>query len=60
MEQSKADSKRVFKRRRVDATERAAAAKQERDENRMETLTSVEEKPYGRMVSFYESEKLHY
>jgi hypothetical protein len=57
MEQSKADSKRVSKQRRVDATERAAAARQERDENRKETLTSVEEKPYGRMVSFYESEK---
>jgi len=57
MQQSQAESKRVFKRRRIDATERAAAAKQERDENRMETLTSVEERPYGRMVSFYDSEK---
>jgi len=57
MEKSQAESKRVFKRRRVDAAERAANAKKERDESRLETITSVEEKPYSRMVSLYESEK---
>jgi hypothetical protein len=29
----------------------------ERDMSRAETLASVEEKPYTRMVSYYESEK---
>ncbi len=48
MQQSQAESKRVFKWRRVDATERAATAKLDRDENWMETLLSVEEKPHGR------------
>jgi hypothetical protein len=33
MQQSQAESKRVFRRRRVDATKRAAATIQERDEN---------------------------
>jgi hypothetical protein len=29
----------------------------ERDEQRRETISAIEENPYSRMVSFYESEK---
>ena len=39
------------------AIPRATIAKKERDERRIETILTVEEKPYSRMVSFYESEK---
>ena len=56
-QQSQAESKRVYKRKRVDAVQRAVIAKKERDEHRMETILTVEEKPYSRMISFYESEK---
>ena len=56
-QQSQAESKRVYKRKRVDAVQRAVIAKKERDEHRMETILTVEENPYSRMISFYESEK---
>ncbi len=36
---------------------KAAQAKIERDNSHIETLVEVEEKPYSRLVSFYESEK---
>jgi hypothetical protein len=39
---------------------RAANAKKERDESRMETITLVEEKPYGRMVLFMRVKKKAY
>ena len=55
--ESKTISKREFKKQRVDAVARGAQAKVERDMSRVETLASVEEKPYARMVSYYESEK---
>jgi hypothetical protein len=54
---SLAASKRAYKRKRVDAVERAVLAKMERDEQRRETISGVEEKLYSRMVSFYESKK---
>jgi hypothetical protein len=54
---SLAASKRAYKRKRVDDVERAVLAKMERDEQRRETISAVEGKPYSRMVSFYESEK---
>jgi hypothetical protein len=47
----------VYKRKRVDTAEKAATAKKERDENRIETIMAVEEKPYIKMVSFYGNEK---
>ena len=55
--QSQAESKRVYKRKRVDAAEKAATAKKERDKNRIETIMAVEGKPYIKMVSFYDNEK---
>ena len=55
--ESKTISKREFKKQRVDAVARGAQAKVERDMSRVDTLASVEEKPYARMVSYYESEK---
>ncbi len=54
---SQVSSKRVFKKPRLDAVERAAQAKNERDNSRIVTLTEVEQQPYTRLVSFYESEK---
>jgi hypothetical protein len=48
---------RACKKPRIDALERAAHAKSERDNSRFETLSEVEQKPYRRLVSFYESEK---
>jgi soluble lytic murein transglycosylase-like protein len=47
----------VYKRKRVDAAEKAATAKKERDKNRIETIMAVEGKPYIKMVSFYDNEK---
>jgi hypothetical protein len=55
--QSQAESKRVYKQKRVDAAKKAATAKKERDENRKETIMAVEGKPYIKMVSFYDNEK---
>ncbi len=55
--ESKDESKRLFKKQRVDATARAAQAKVERDTSRVETLASVEERPYTKLVSYYECEK---
>jgi len=55
--QSQTESKRVYKRKRVDAAEKAATAKKERDENCIETIMAVEGKPYIKMVSFYDNEK---
>lgn len=54
---SQLSSKRQFKKPRIDAAERAAQAKNERDTKRFETLAEVEQQPYTRLVSFYESEK---
>jgi hypothetical protein len=56
-QESQAKSKRVYKRKRVDAVKRAVIAKKERDEHQMETILAVGEKPYSRMISFSESKK---
>jgi hypothetical protein len=58
--ESKVKSKREFKKQRVDTFARGAQAKVERDISQIETLTSVEENPYARMVSYYESEKANF
>ena len=55
--ESQLSSKRVYKKARTGSIERAAQAKIERDNSRIETLVEVEEKPYSRLVSFYENEK---
>ncbi len=55
--ESQLHSKRAYQKARTGSTERAAQAKIERDNSRIETLVKVEEKPYSRLVSFYESEK---
>jgi len=55
--ESQLHSKRAFKKPRIDAFQRAGQAKIERDSSRIETLAEVEQKPYSRLVSFYESEK---
>jgi len=47
----------VYKQKQVDAAEKAVTAKKERDENHIETIMAVEEKPYIKMVSFYGNEK---
>jgi hypothetical protein len=57
MKESQLGSKRAFKKARIDAFQRAGQAKIERDNSRLETLAEVEQKPYSRIVSFYESEK---
>jgi hypothetical protein len=41
----------------VDSVARGAEAKLERDSSRIETLATIEEKPYSRIISFYENEK---
>ena len=51
------ESKREFKKRRVDGIARGLQAKVERDQSRLETLSVVEEKPYARIISFYENER---
>jgi hypothetical protein len=53
----KLESKREFKKRRVDGIARGLQAKVERDHSRLETLSAVEEKPYARIISFYENER---
>jgi hypothetical protein len=53
----KLGSRREFKKRRVDSIARGAEAKLERDSSRIETLATIEEKPYSRIISFYENEK---
>jgi len=53
----KLETKREFKKRRVDSFARGVQAKLERDSSRIETLAAVEEKPYSRIISFYENEK---
>ncbi len=50
-------SKRAFKKARTGSLEQAVQAKIEHDNSRIETLVGVEQKPYSRLVSFYESEK---
>ena len=47
----------MYKQKQVDAAEKAVTAKKERDENHIETIMAVEEKPYIKMVSFYDNEK---
>jgi hypothetical protein len=53
----KLGSRREFKKRRVDSIARGAETKLERDSSRIETLATIEEKPYSRIISFYENEK---
>ncbi len=53
----KLESKREFKKRRVDGVARGLQAKIERDHSRLETLSAVEEKPYARIISFYENKR---
>jgi hypothetical protein len=53
----KLESKREFKKRRVDGIARGLQAKVERDHSRLETLSAVEEKPYARIISFYENKR---
>ena len=53
----KLESKREFKKRRVDGIARGLQAKVERDHSRLETLSVMEEKPYARIISFYENER---
>jgi hypothetical protein len=55
--ESKKESMRVFKKARTGSIKRAAQAKIERDNSRIETLVEVERKPHSKIVSFYESEK---
>ena len=53
----KLESKREFKKRRVDSFARGVQAKLERDSSQIKTLAAIEEKPYSRIISFYENEK---
>jgi hypothetical protein len=55
--ESQLDAKRVFKKARVDSSERVAQAKQERDISRIDKLVEVEAKPFRKIISFYENEK---
>jgi hypothetical protein len=55
--ESQLSSKRAYKKARTGSVERAAQTKIERDNSRIETLVEVEQKPYSRLVSFYESKK---
>jgi hypothetical protein len=41
----------------VDSFTRGVQAKLERDSSRIEALATVKEKPYSRIISFYENEK---
>ena len=54
----KIDSKREFKVRKADAISRGVEAKAERDEKRMTTLVSVEQKQHQKHLTFHEKEKL--
>jgi hypothetical protein len=54
----KIDSKREFKVRKADAISRGVEAKAERDEKRMTTLVSVEQKQHQKHLTFQEKEKL--
>ncbi len=53
----KRESKREFKKRRVDGIASGLKAKVERDQSWLETLSVVEEKPYAGIISFYENER---
>jgi len=55
--ESQLDAKRVFKKARVDSSERVAQAKLERDISRIDKLVEVEAKPFRKIISFYENEK---
>ena len=47
----------MYKQKQVDAAEKPATAKKERDKNLIETIMAVEGKPYIKRVSFYDNEK---
>ncbi len=53
----KLESKWEFKKRRVDSFARGVQAKLERDSSQIKTLAAIEEKPYSRIISFYENDK---